>query len=508
MNRQAYCWNVFARNVANSITTATVRAGRRSGRNGNVLQATDAQGELFRYEAIPQLALPGSALQSHNSGHQRDMNKRKLAQILVIGLFRDIYRTFVRTYEKTHPWITFTLDLRPASPFFWILLGEARSKCEHIANVPLRPTTAEQLHRLYLAKGVLATTAIEGNTLSEEEVLKHLEGKLRLPSSKEYLTREIDNIVTACNRISIDLRSGHPPVLSVKTITEFNRLVLENLTLGEGVTPGTIRTHSVGVARYRGAPAEDCEYLLERLCTWLGGSDFEPPPNMPEMALVYAILKAIVAHLYLAWIHPFGDGNGRTARLVEFLLLVTSGVPGPAAHLLSNHYNQTRVEYYRQLDQASQSGGDVLPFLTYAVQGFVDGLRSQLEVIREQQWDVAWENYIHERFQHSTSPNEVRRRHLLLDLSERAEPIPFGKLRELSPRVATAYATKTDKTLSRDLKALIEMGLLEATATGYRPARETILAFLPLQRTGETQQNMDATPEIAPPTRGRNKTHP
>ena len=397
----------------------------------------------------------------------------------------------MRTYEKTHSWITFTLDLRWASPAFWMLLGEARSKCEHIANVPLRPATAEQLHLLYLAKGALATTAIEGNTLSEDEVVRHLEGKLRLPPSKEYLTREIDNIVTACNNIGAEVRSGRPPALSVTTIKEFNRLVLDKLNLGEGVIPGEIRTHSVGVARYRGAPAEDCEYLLDRLCTWLDSSDFEPPRDMPDMDLVYAIIKAIVAHLYLAWIHPFGDGNGRTARLVEFLILVTSGVPGPAAHLLSNHYNQTRSEYYRQLDQASQSGGEVLPFLNYAVRGFADGLRSQLERIRFQQWDVAWENYVHEKFQHRTSPSDVRRRHLLLDLSDREEPVPFGKLREVSPRVAAAYATKTAKTLSRDLNALIEMDLLELAPAGYRAKKETILAFLPLRRTTHSAPTHD-----------------
>jgi Fic family protein len=89
---------------------------------------------------------------------------------------------------------------------------------------------------------------------------------------------------------------------------------------------------------------------------------------------VYAILKAVVAHLYLAWIHPFGDGNGRTARLVEFQILLSSGVPSPAAHLLSNHYNQTRSEYYRQLDRASKSGGELAPFIEYGARGFVAGL--------------------------------------------------------------------------------------------------------------------------------------
>src|ERR1035438_5894746 len=114
----------------------------------------------------------------------------------------------MRTFEQTHPWISFHIDLRKASPQLWMLLGEAASKCEHIAGVPLRPSVAQDLHRLYLAKGALATTAIEGNTLTEKQVLQHLEGKLKLPRSKEYLAQEIDNIVGACNRIGELLTKG------------------------------------------------------------------------------------------------------------------------------------------------------------------------------------------------------------------------------------------------------------------------------------------------------------
>jgi len=80
----------------------------------------------------------------------------------------------MRTFERTHPWISFWIDLRQARPQLWLLLGEAASKCEHIAGVPLRPATAQSLHQLYLAKGALGTTAIEGNTLTEKQVLQHL----------------------------------------------------------------------------------------------------------------------------------------------------------------------------------------------------------------------------------------------------------------------------------------------------------------------------------------------
>ncbi len=366
--------------------------------------------------------------------------------------------------------------MRPASPKLWMLLGECQSKCEHIAGVPLRPITAKQLHQLYLAKGVAATTAIEGNTLSEKQVLEHLKGKLELPASQNYLKQELDNITAACNSIRHQVQTKTLPSLSPKRIEELNRLVLEKLPVEEHVVPGQIRTYSVGVANYRGAPAEDCEYLLDSLCNWLNGPGFEAPPNQE---IAYAILKSVIAHLYLAWIHPFGDGNGRTARLMEFQILIASGVPAPAAHLLSNHYNQTRGEYYRQLDQASRSGGDVIPFIFYAVNGFAEGLRAQLQVIRDQQWDVVWRNYIHESFRDQTSPGAERQRRLALDLSQHAESVPFSKLTEVSPRIAKAYANKTDTTLRRDLEKLLKMELILKDKDGYLANKELILAFLP-----------------------------
>ena len=385
----------------------------------------------------------------------------------------------MRTYEKTHPWIKFQLDLRPAGPKFWMLLGEASSKCEHIAGVPLQPDVARDLHQLYLAKGAQATTAIEGNTLSEQEVLQRIKGELTLPASKEYLGQEVDNIVNACNRIRDRLREGDDAMTS-GSVREFNRLVLEKLRLEKGVVTGEVRQHSVVVGRsYLGAPAEDCEFLLNRLCEWLSGPDFRASEGME---LVFAIIKAVVAHVYVAWIHPFGDGNGRTARLMEFQILLSAGVPTPAAHLMNNHYNQTRSEYYRQLEAASRSGGDIIPFLEYAAQGLVDGLREQLAKIRLRQWDVAWENFVHEEFREKTGKTARRQRSLVLDLSRLEKPVQAGMVSDLSPRLAREYAGKTPKTIRRDLGALLKMDLVERTPEGFRARKEKILAFLPWRK--------------------------
>ena len=94
-------------------------------------------------------------------------------------------------YLKTHPWITFQLDLTDAPVRFWTLLGDANAKCEFISGIPLMPEVAKRLNAVSLEKGARATTAIEGNTLSEEEVSLLARGKLDLPPSKEYLAQEV-----------------------------------------------------------------------------------------------------------------------------------------------------------------------------------------------------------------------------------------------------------------------------------------------------------------------------
>lgn len=235
----------------------------------------------------------------------------------------------MRPFEKTHPWLRFRINLGDVGPEFWLCLGEAASKCEHLARVPLRPATAEKMHQLYLAKGAAATTAIEGNTLTEAQVLRAVEGRLEVPPSKEYQKQEVENIIAACNQINERLAAGTLPPLDAGLIRSYNRQVLQGLPLGEDVVPGEFRLHSVLVGHvYRGAPAEDGALLVDRLREWLGGEEFK---SKPEMELVNAIVKAVLAHVYLAWIHPFGDGNGRTARLIEFHLLMSAGMPSPAA---------------------------------------------------------------------------------------------------------------------------------------------------------------------------------
>lgn len=361
----------------------------------------------------------------------------------------------------------------------WLQLGEAQAKCEQVKGSPLLPEVEQSLYQMFLAKGALATTAIEGNTLSEPEALQLLKGELKLPPSQEYLGQEIENVIEACSLLEERMLNAASAQLSVDTIKELNALILKDLPRNEDVYPGQIREHQVNVGYYRGAPPQDCEYLLTALCRWL--NCFSAAVGIAnakrKYRVAFGILKAILAHVYLAWIHPFGDGNGRTARLVEFQILLSSGAPSTAAHLLSNFYNRTRTEYYRQLHISSQSG--IVPFIKYALQGFVDELNEQLQMIEEQQLDVHWTNYVHRRFRDRNSPTDIRRRQLVLDLTAKLEPVPLAQLRYISPRIAEAYAGKTDKTVQRDVNRLAEMDLIKYSDKGVQIRRERMSAFRP-----------------------------
>lgn len=374
---------------------------------------------------------------------------------------------------QAFPWLTYQLRLDQLTYVDWLLLGDAQSKCEQLNGEPLLPAVRERLQRVYLAKGIQATTAIEGNTLSEEQVQQHIAGKLHLPASQEYLAQEVDNVLVACNTILAQTRQGPLPALSMEQLLAFNRQVLTGLALDDLTAPGEIRRHTVRVGPYLPPPADQCRALLERLVEWLD-QEWAIAPN----TLAFGILKAIVAHLYLAWIHPFGDGNGRTARLVELYLLLGAGVSPAAAQLLSNHYNKTRTEYYRQLDRASK-GNDPIPFVGYALQGFVDGLREQLLFVQQEQINVHWRDYVQSVVGGTHDPTALRRRTLILALSNLEQSTPLTAVRHLTPVLAELYAGKSDKTIRRDLTELERLGLLSVNRAEVTVHKGRLLEALP-----------------------------
>jgi Fic family protein len=384
--------------------------------------------------------------------------------------------------KLTKFWDDFSPGLEKAPVKLWTLLGEATAKCRYISGVPLQPAVAEELLTIYLVKGVHGTVLLEGNALTEEQIREQLRNSSSLPPSQEYLGKEVENIVGACNEIKNEITSiGSDFGVDIETIKGYNKRIFEGLPLKKGVIPGKIRTdkQAAFVGGHLAPRGSDCENLLDKLCQRYQTFEEVIPNGLDKIAV--AILRAVITHLFLVWIHPFADGNGRTARLLEIRTLLGAGVPMPATHLLSNHYGLTRLEYDRQLDNASKTG-KTIDFVMYAVQGFVDQLDEQMKLIGKQQLRVAWATFIHDYFSGRDSASEIRQKLLLLDLSKCSDPVPLKKITDISPRVAKAYADKTAKTLARDLKALRDMYFVRLQDGGYVANKEMIFFFRPLTK--------------------------
>ena len=380
-------------------------------------------------------------------------------------------------YLETHPWISFEFDIAEFGLREWMTFGRAQADCVHLTGTPLLPKVADRLRRIYLSKGIQATVAIEYNTLTEEEVADMLDGPLGLPPSRRYLEQEVRNVMDVQAAIRERVRTGGDLDLTPDVICAYNESVLRDVELDGDIRPGAIRTGGIGLGRYKGPPAEDCSYLVERLCRWLAEDLLEAGAAGP-LAFPGALTRALLAHLYLAWIRPFGRGNGRTARLVEFHLLAASGmVPSPATQLFSLHYNRTRSRYYQVLDRSSRiQPWSPLEFIVYALDGFVDGLAEQLEWVELQHLSMVWERYVNEVMRrHDTTAG--RRQRLLATSLSSSRPTPRSEIRLLTPHLAAAYAGRTSKTVTRDLNRLVHLELLERTPEGVRPLVEKMEAF-------------------------------
>ena len=384
---------------------------------------------------------------------------------------------------QNHPHIPFQKNWRLDEGAIF-MLGQSESIIQAISSAPIKPEYRKQLLVVSLRKGARATTAIEGNTLSEEEVSRVDEGE-RLPPSKEYLQIEVKNVIAALNQIRTEvITEDKALILSPELIERFNHFVGKDLGDHFQGMPGKFRAsgHNVVVGTYRPPPGAEVAPLMLRFCEWMKETFCYEygQQSFPEQ-----VLQAIVAHVYLAMIHPFGDGNSRTARLIEFYVLLRAGLPDIASHILSNHYNDTRQEYYRQLDLCVRTR-DLSGFISYAVLGFRDGFRGVLDVVQRNLLEMSWHKFIYDVLDSKKATGKtraiVKRRRTL------ALQFPVDKWHTADELVVSSgilakeYTPLSSTTLMRDLAELERLELIVKEKDKYKGNIEIMRGYMPMRK--------------------------
>ena len=308
----------------------------------------------------------------------------------------------------------------------------------------------------------------------------------KLPPSKEYLQIEVKNVIDALNQIRTEVIAEDKAfVLSPELIEKFNYFVGKDLGDHFQGMPGKFRAsgHNVIVGTYRPPPGEDVSSLMLQFCEWMKQT-FRYEDG--QQSFSEQVLQAIVAHAYLAMIHPFGDGNGRTARLIEFYILLRAGLPDIASHILSNHYNDTRQEYYRRLDLCVRER-DLSGFIKYAVLGFRDGLKGVLDIVQMNLLEMSWHKFIYDVLDSKKATGKTRaivkrRRTLALQFPVDKWHTP-DDLVVSSGILAKEYARLSSTTLMRDLAELERLDLIVRDKDKYKGNIEIMRGYMPLRKT-------------------------
>ena len=228
---------------------------------------------------------------------------------------------------------------------------------EHVGYLSAKAdlTTSLQLRRINRIRTIHGSLAIEGNTLSEEQITAILDGKRVVAPPRDI--QEVRNALAAYDRFD----SWRPEIEN--DLLEAHRILMAGL-IDEA---GAYRRGGVGVMAgseviHMAPPADRVPSLMHDLFRWLAASQEHP------------LIASSVFHYEFEFIHPFADGNGRMGRLWQTLIL-TRWHPLFADIPVESLVHEYQEDYYRAL-QSSTDKADSAPFVEFMLRIILDAVTS------------------------------------------------------------------------------------------------------------------------------------
>jgi Fic family protein len=323
---------------------------------------------------------------------------------------------------------------------------------ETIVGLPILPSLAAKLNSELIYTSIAGTASIEGNPMTNEDVAKVAKGE-ELQEYTQKHNQEIKNLLKAYRYLERFKPTKKPYKLSEKLIRYLHIRVTKDVP-GEETIPGKYRTGKVEVGdKAHGGvykpPSllKDIELLMSEFIVWI---------NSEKVLDLNPFHRAFLAHYYFCKIHPFGDGNGRTGRLIEAVLLQTANIKYVAREM-SNFYYKRVDDYYIAFSKANKLKKDATPFLEFCAEGAVTSLHEIKRTVTHHIRILALKDFFSFLLAHK---NITHRQHDLLKLLfDNPTGVTVKDLHNKSP-FDILYKTVTVQTARRDLKILAKEGYL------------------------------------------------
>ena len=323
-----------------------------------------------------------------------------------------------------------------------------------IQTLPITPRVLANLRETARLFSTHYSTMIEGNRLTQEQVAQVIDGDQHFPG-RERDQDEVKGYYAALDEAE-RMAKRHDKV-SEATVQKLHALVMGGRKTRVKATPyrdgqNVIRDAHSNAIVYMPPEAKDVSWLMGQLIIWINRKDDLPVP-----------IKAAIAHYQYATIHPYYDGNGRTARLLTTLILHLGAYDLKGLYALEEYYARNLKAYYEALTigpshnyYVGRAEADITKWVVY----FIEGMATSFEKVRDQA--------LREAERGGKDQSKVLRN---LDAKQRRALTLFQKSREITAKDIAELFGYQPRTATLLCQRWVEDGFLETTDPAKKSRR-------------------------------------
>lgn len=352
--------------------------------------------------------------------------------------------TMIR-YHRPSSWVKYDL--------YKVLdeLVAAKASVLALTEIPSQRSWAEHMQLVQLKREVAGTSRIEGADFTERELddaMKETPEQLHTRSQRQAAA------AVSTYRWIASLPDDLP--ISEDLVREVHRRIVTGAD-DDHCPPGQLREKDqnvhFGIPRHRGCEGgRECQEAFSSLMSAVNREFRDHDP----------LIQALMLHYHFAAMHPFLDGNGRTARAVEALSLQRTGLRDTLFVAMSNYYYEEKTEYLNKLAQVRSDDHDLTCFIKFGLKGVELQCKRLLFEIRKNVRKALFRNIMFDLFGRLKNARKrvVAERQLeLLKYFLEVEECSVSKFFEQADRIYRSLANP-DKAAVRDISNLLDLGAI------------------------------------------------
>lgn len=335
-------------------------------------------------------------------------------------------------------------------------IGSIEASREVVDNAALVPSWEAQFRQDALRRTVHHGTHLEGNELSAEQAERIIvlgETQAEPAAAKAGIVgrdRDVQEVINYRRVMDwidqLEKQKVKGSILHDKTLADLHAMVVYRILPLEqrGVyrkVQVVVKNSQTGEISFRPPPAVEVPFLIGGFFEWL---------NSEEGRMHHPVLRAGITHYELVRIHPFADGNGRTARALAMLLLYLEGYDVKRFFSMEEYFDRNANDYYTAL----QSVGEKEAYdLTYWLEYFTYGLAVELDKVKQKVLKMSRDMHLKTVTgkQVALSDRQIK---ILEGMQARGGRVMSSDLEEILPMISV-------DTILRDLKDLMKKGLIK-----------------------------------------------